>query len=284
MSENTGTQGIEQAPETVVRDQAGKFTRLDQADASTYRRVRDGEPADEAKAEPVTGTESAADFKQKREDAIEKKSKGGGFQRRIDTLVRRIASAEESKAAMAEKLARYESAEAPAKADEQAGKVEAGDDKGAAKGEAAEPGWSKEEHEKRFVEVPNRLMQELAEEKDGDGKSVLEKVHIPHAFGEFFIRAVADLKNPATVLKQLAENPDIVEGFDWTSQRGVENILSDLSHLDRRKAREATTPKITSKAAAPIRPVGGGSARSTVPLDEMNMRDFKKAREAGRIR
>jgi len=43
-------------------------------------------------------------------------------------------------------------------------------------------------------------------------------------------------------------------------------------------------PKIVSKAPAPIRPVGGSSTKSSVPLDKMSPADYNKAREAGRLR
>lgn len=41
--------------------------------------------------------------------------------------------------------------------------------------------------------------------------------------------------------------------------------------------------KPTRKAPEPIRPVGNGKTRSSVPLNEMSMADYKKARQAGRI-
>jgi hypothetical protein len=42
--------------------------------------------------------------------------------------------------------------------------------------------------------------------------------------------------------------------------------------------------KVVSKAPSPIKPVNGGSTRSHVPLDELDMPAFKKARAAGRVR
>lgn len=48
-------------------------------------------------------------------------------------------------------------------------------------------------------------------------------------------------------------------------------------------AKAKVEEKPARKAPEPIKPVGNGKTRSAVPLNEMSMADFKKARAAGRI-
>jgi hypothetical protein len=63
---------------------------------------------------------------------------------------------------------------------------------------------------------------------------------------------------------------------------GEQEVEEEPEEVQKEEVKEK--PKIVSKAPAPIKPVGGSSTKSTVPLDRMPMADYEKARAAGRIR
>lgn len=47
--------------------------------------------------------------------------------------------------------------------------------------------------------------------------------------------------------------------------------------------KEETPAKIVTKAPAPIKPVGTGATKSTVPLDKMDFQAYKQARKEKRV-
>lgn len=108
---------------------------------------------------------------------------------------------------------------------------------------------------------------------------------------------VFDLPNGMDVAWYLANNPEECERLSkasseseckamaWKiseklteSAKGAENTSEDEGE------EEAVTeqPKPEKKTAPPIRPVTGGTTRSSVALDKMSLKDYKKARAAGR--
>ena len=89
------------------------------------------------------------------------------------------------------------------------------------------------------------------------------------------------------VLHHLATNADDLEKFnELTDSQQVEEVIRLSASLlpSGSAAKPALNAKPESRAPAPIRPVGGASTKSSVPLDEMPPQDYIKARRAGRQR
>jgi hypothetical protein len=87
-----------------------------------------------------------------------------------------------------------------------------------------------------------------------------------------------ELPNGPEVFRHLIEDPELCKRIAGMSRSAASLELGRISGRLERNVRQ------TSNAPPPIRPVHGGSSRSSVPLDEMPMEDYKKARAAGRVR
>jgi hypothetical protein len=78
---------------------------------------------------------------------------------------------------------------------------------------------------------------------------------------------------------ELAKNPEEFERINklgaLTAAREIGKIEAKLPDLSSDKE----TKKITTKAPAPLKPVGGGSTGTTVPLDELDYQAYKAARK-----
>lgn len=94
--------------------------------------------------------------------------------------------------------------------------------------------------------------------------------------------AVLNSEHGAAVMYHLCQNP---EECDRIAQMHPLSAIKEIGRLEARLdvARSTTgpTPKAepVTKAPRPIKPVGGGVTASTVPLDQMNYQDYKRARE-----
>ena len=71
----------------------------------------------------------------------------------------------------------------------------------------------------------------------------------------------------------------------WKISEKLGESEGDEEEVEEEKpaAKAKVEEKPVRKAPEPIRPVGNGKTRGTVPLNEMSMADYKKARAAGRL-
>jgi len=113
------------------------------------------------------------------------------------------------------------------------------------------------------------------------------------ASSEAFRVAVVEDENAAEILYHYGKHPDELMALGALSPAQVVKAIARLSDKlgpvveakeETEEKPEEKPEKIVSKAAPPIRPVGTGSTKSTIPLDKMSMADYNKARDAGRVR
>jgi hypothetical protein len=93
------------------------------------------------------------------------------------------------------------------------------------------------------------------------------------------VRQLNELPNGPQVMKHLIMNPETSQRLAAMSQ---ERASLELGRISERL--EGRNGGFVSKSAPPIKPVSGGNTRSSVPMDEMEMDAYKKARAAGRVR
>lgn len=111
-------------------------------------------------------------------------------------------------------------------------------------------------------------------------------------FPEFFIQSIRELDNGPDVAYFLAKNPETREELKaMTLGKAIAElgkISAALGAVEEKKVEkpvkaEEQPAKFPSKSAPPIKPVPGGNSKSSVPLDQMDMKAFKAARAAGRV-
>jgi hypothetical protein len=108
--------------------------------------------------------------------------------------------------------------------------------------------------------------------------------------------AVVEMDNGPEVAYFLGSNPELCEELmkmsplkaiaeAWKISEKLGESESEEEEVEEEKpsAKAKVEEKPARKAPEPIRPVGNGKTRSSVPLQEMSMADYKKARAAGRI-
>jgi hypothetical protein len=93
------------------------------------------------------------------------------------------------------------------------------------------------------------------------------------------VRELNELPNGPQVMKHLIMNPEASQRLAAMSQ---ERASLELGRISERL--EGRNGGFVSKSAPPIKPVSGGNTRSSVPMDEMDMASYIKARAAGRTR
>jgi hypothetical protein len=107
-------------------------------------------------------------------------------------------------------------------------------------------------------------------------------------------------KNGPDISYYLAKHPEVYEQMnelnrDVNNQEDQAEILDIVSRISHKLSEEKPGTseedqpeekpvKIVSRSAPPIKPVSGGNTKSSVPLDQMSMTDYRKHRAAGRIR
>ena len=307
--------------------------------------------ADLAEAEPpkVTGQEDMKEYKEKRAEQQERGPSKGGFQKRIDRLVK-------ERSELQEKLLRYEAGQANGNGngtppEEQTHEPETQryspeqsespteepkiralrerypdwdrvmsrakneniriSDDAAQVMHASEYGGhiaymlaSNDEFRKEFNKLPTAqqvkeirkidmeidaiesgrkpLADKLKATFSGEEMTEILKAINTNKLGERVSENLAkellELPNGPQVFRHLITNPDATERLAYMPTRSAAILeLGRLSaKLDARYGQ-----RLVSHAPPPIRPVSGGSTRSTVPLDEAEMADFKKRRQAG---
>ena len=234
----------------------------------------------------------------------------GGFQARIDRLIKQTASLEEAKTA-AEKRA----AEAEAKLN--------GNGNGKTAGATDEPQRDSFQTEAEYVRALTRweVKQEIKAEREAQERQAVES-QIKEARSKYNAKMIAiqaeneeykelleqDIKIPSSIegpitLEMengpevaifLAQNPEICqELLEMTSSRAIAEVWKISEKLEAAADKEgseeeeevasAEPEKPTRKAPAPIKPISSGTSRSTIPLDSADFSTYKKLRAQGRV-
>lgn len=288
------------AEETVLAD-----VPIDHASVP-MREFKKAREAGEAtvKAAPVAEVDEKEEDSEETTDDKPKVVIKGGFQKRIDRLIKHSASLEEENAKLKEQLAKGTKDE-PKGSEKQV----------AANGEPQRESFGtdieymkalvrwemKQEQEndrlkeaaadrKEIVNAYNRRALEL-QAQHGDYNEVVGKntEPIPSKVAQVIFE---DLENGPDVCYFLGKHPEICQemmevgprkavAMAWKiSEQLAPGEKKDDEEVDEK---EEAKVKVTSKAPPPIKPVNSGSTKSSVPIDRMSMADYKKARAAGRI-
>lgn len=260
----------------------------------------------EQKVAPVEEVEEKEEEVEGEEKSEEKpKSKGGGFQKRIDRLVKHNATLEEKLAATERER---EELRAKAGKAEPENKAVAGDAepkledfktheewvKAQAKWEvrAQKDNEAREAEQARQKEVFDAYNTKVSETRaihdDFDEVVGNPKLKIP----ESVQMAVIEMENGPEVAYFLGKNPELcAELLEMSPLRAIgkawslsEELAKDEPEEKEEKVEAKAEEKVVKKEKAPpIKPVGGSNTKSTVAMDRMDMKAFKAARAAGRI-
>src|SRR5690348_798166 len=263
--------------------------------------------AEEDKEEPAAKEEAEAKAK-----AEEKPKSKGGFQTRIDKLVKESASHQaelaEARKVLAErerKIAELESGKGKAEPEKKAdAKPKMEDFKDLDEYIAAMVKYGTEQELKSREE--NAKKQEEAEKQQAIERAFSERqieartryedydkvLAGSHNVPPIVFAGIIEMENGPDVAYFLAKNADICEElFDMTPIQAVREVSKIADKLaaessDEKEETEETEaeekPKLQSKAPAPIKPVGGAT-KSRVPLDQItSMKAYRDARRAGR--
>jgi hypothetical protein len=274
---------------------------LDEANMQEFKAAR-------AEGKEVATRETVSEEKP---EAEEKPKAKGGFQARIDRLIKQQAALEEAKTAAEKKAADLEA-------------------KFGSKGEEAKPvvdGEPKREDFQNDIEYYRALTrwevkQEMKAEREAEEKSKVEAANNA-ARGKYNQRMIAlqaeneeykelmsqDLKIPAAIhgpvtLEMengpevaifLAQNPELCgELMEMTPSRAIAEVWKISEKLEAAGTEEkdeeeekpvakAAEEKPARKVPTPLRTVSGGSTRSTLPLDKTDYAAYKKLRAQGRV-
>ena len=271
----------------------GKTTTAIPAESAPQEAAQEQEASDAPAAGAKPGTESETEPSSGKE-----RSRGGGFQRRIDKLTSRTRELEAE-------LQRYRTAApAPQPAAQEQPKPQAD----------SEPQRNQFQSDAEFLDakVGWRVRQELAAERQRDAarqqqereheiqESHLERVNEAVGRHDDFYEVVENSKivvqpraadyikrldNGPEVMYHLAKNPKDAEALQALEEIEQVGALGQLAAQLRSggEARPARK-KLESQAPDPISPVAGASKSQPVPLDQMPWADYVKARRAGQKR
>jgi hypothetical protein len=257
------------------------------------------------------GLETVPKPEVKVEEKEEKSKAKGGFQARIDRLIKRTAELEkqleeqleaarktpksEEKEIVAEPKGRPQKADFVDKEDEY---IEALVDWKAEQkilqAKEAEARAAEAAQQKQVFDAYNRGVAEAKSVHEDFTEVVGQDIDIP--VGVQLAIVEMEEKGPE-VAYFLGNNPEICEELMKMSRmRAIAEVWKicdklNASESDEEEETEEEKPAAKAKveekparrAPEPIRPVGNGKTRSSVPLNEMSMADYKKARAAGRI-
>lgn len=263
----------------------------------------------EYKAARKEGKEVATREAVAEEKPVEEKSKvRGGFQAKIDRLVKSQAALEEAKTA-AEKRAQEAEAKLNGKGDEKTvandGEPKRDDFQTEAEYIRALTRWEvkqeikaeREAEETAKVEASNNAargrynQRMIALQADNEDYKELmsQNLKIPTAiYGPITL----EMDNGPEVAIFLAQNPELCqELLEMTPSRAVAEvwmISQKLESAGTEEVEEEVEEKPVEKPAArkvpaPIRSVSGGNSRSTVPLGKTDFQSYKKLRDQGRV-
>ena len=286
---------------------------LGEASMAEYKKaIKDGKET--ATRETITAKPEEA------EEVKEQKPKvKGGFQARIDRLIKQQASTEERAAAAEKKAAELE---AKLKGD------------GVTKTEQAdgEPKRDAFQSDAEYLKAFTRweVKQEMKAEREAEQKAAFEE-QIKEARKNYNTRMIAlqnenpelkellaqdisvppaieapilyEMDNGPEVTMFLAQNPEVCqELMEMPPSRAIAEVWKISEKLAAGKTEETDEEKaekeaieaeeqekaikaaeIRKRPPAPIKPVSGGSSRSTIPLDKTDYQAYKKLRSQGRV-
>jgi hypothetical protein len=263
------------------------------------------EPAAQEQEEHTEATEQPADAKPATESETDassgkSKSKGGGFQRKIDKLTARTRQLESEleqarRGSTAQQPAQQQTQAEPAK-DAQPTREQFGNNEAAyidamvgwrvrqelAQAEQKRIETERQESARQVVEAHKQRVSEARERHEDFDDALQDSGVIVQPATAVYIQR---LENGPEVMYHLATNPDIAEEI-----QGLEEIdqIGALGHLSRllSKGSEAKPrkDKPESRAPEPISPVAANTKSSPKTLDELSFMDYMKARRAGRSR
>lgn len=238
------------------------------------------------------------------EEQAEKPKPKGGFRARIDRLIKQNATLE----------AQLEAARKTAPAKEEAapevkGRPKQSDftnndeyiealvdwtaDQKLAKAKETEACAAEAAEQKEKFDAYNRRVAEAKSVHEDFAEVVGQDLTIPVGVQ----LAVVEMDNGPEVAYFLGSNPELCEELmKMSSFKAIAEVwkISEKLGADPESHEEEEAEKKPSakakveekparKAPEPIKPVGNGKTRSAVPLNEMSMADYKRARSAGRI-
>lgn len=249
----------------------------------------------------------------KEADSDEDKPKHkGGFQKRIDRLIKHQATLEEQLAAAKKANEEYqaklggktetkESVEGEPKREDFQSDIEyfraltRWEYKQArAEEKAEEEQKAQMEKQKQVISTYNKRAIE-AQSRYDDFLEVVGKNEepIPAEVGRAIVE---DMENGPDVAYFLGKHPEIckemmeapkskAEAMAWKISETIagENKKQDEKQEEPEEKQAAETVKQKSKAPTPITPVSGGTTRSTIPLDKADFQAYKKLRSQGRV-
>lgn len=263
----------------------------------------------EYKAARKEGKEVATRDAVAEDKPAEEKPRGvkGGFQARIDRLIKQTAALEEAKNASDKKAADLE-----AKLN---GKGEAAP---AGEGEPKRDDFTNDADYNRAL-MRWEVRQEFKAEREAEAKAAVEAT-ANEARGRYNQKMIAlqaeddeikelfkqDLKIPSSILEPitlemengaevsvfLAQNPELCsELLEMSPSRAIAEVWKISEKLEAagdEKVDEEVEEKPVEKPAprkvpAPLRTVSGGNSRSTVPLGQADYQAYKKLRAQGRV-
>ena len=282
----------------------------------------------EARSKGILMVDKPAETEQPEEEKKEEqpapKKHGGGFQKKIDRLIKMNATAEERAAALEKEVETLRSKngtkpeEAKPKGDDEPKREDFTDDAAWVKAQArwevrqelrqereAEQKAAEEAEVKAIFDGHNRRVAETRAKYD-DFDEKVNATDTPWKDGtpadvrasQAFQVALFETDNSGEILYHLASHPEELAKFAGLSpvkiQMAMGRLADKIGHAEpeeeeeeeqeeQKPAEEEKPKKPVSKAPTPIKPVGGSSTKSSVPLDSMNMADYKKARAAGRV-
>jgi hypothetical protein len=125
-------------------------------------------------------------------------------------------------------------------------------------------------------EFSERVRSELSDEELGEMDKAIKGNKTAAEIIRPFQRDLNELPNPTEVFKRLVRDPKL------------SSELAGMSHNRRAFELGRISERLEAggrlKTSAPIKPVYGGSTMSSVPLDQMPFKQYKKSRQAGRLR
>lgn len=256
---------------------------------------------------PAEKTEEDEEVKPDAEKQDEKPKSKGGFQKRIDRLVKHNATLEAERESDKKRIAELEAATSgketvqadPAKfpgfTEWSKAQVEAGKSGELENYMDARDAWKEQKEEEAASQAERREVFDAynqkvseAQAKYDDWKEVVgQSIDLPKGVGP----AIIEMENGPDVAYYLGKHPEMCEELlQMGSLRAIgkvwrisEELAGEQEKEAKPEEKEEKQEKLASKAPAPIKPVGGGSTKSSVPLDQLNMAEYKKARAAGRV-
>lgn len=284
-----------------------KQVPLGEASFQDYKTAREkgltAVPAEESyketKKEPSDAPEKAAkpdpDPETGNED--EPKKPGGGFQRKIDKLTRRSKELETAleterrwRAENEPRLVGKPAATDKPKVEDVGTKYKTYEDYIEAladwKADSKRAEWQAKDAEDAERQASNaafnayqeRVKEAVAKYDDYNEVVTESDLQIPQGVELAIVR----MKNGPEVAYHLGKHPELCEELIAMAEEDPLLAIAEVGAIAKQLSGDRPAEKPKSQASRPIIPVGKGSTKSSVPLGEMSMQDYRKARAAGR--